>query len=113
MNAPAKRSKRGTSWLTSTSGAFGAPASTTAFMAATRGEPEPKSEVKVTSGGPAMPRLPVARLLPGICFIVVSTLLPETDPVAHHELSSPQPLLRLPEVSRVHATAQRPAAVTP
>src|SRR6266699_6970778 len=87
MNAPAKTSNRGTSWLTSTSVACGHPARTTAFIAATRGDPEPKSDVKVTSGGPASaPRLTVACLLPGICFIVVSTLLPETEPVAIHEL---------------------------
>jgi len=53
MNAPAGTSNRGTSWLTSTSTAFGQPASTTPFIAATRGEPEPKSLVKVTTGGAA------------------------------------------------------------
>src|SRR5260370_40807138 len=87
MKAPAKTSNRGTSWLTSTSVAWGQPASTTAFIAATKGEPVPKSEVKVTIGGPAdAPWLPVACLLPGICFIVVTALLPETEPVAIHEL---------------------------
>jgi hypothetical protein len=51
MKAPAETSNRGTSWLTSTKTAFGQPASTIAFIAATSGEPEPKSVVKVTSGG--------------------------------------------------------------
>ncbi len=53
MKAPAEMSNRGTSWLTSTSTAFGQPASTIAFIAATSGEPEPKSVVNVTSGGRA------------------------------------------------------------
>src|SRR5260370_9077615 len=117
MKAPAKTSNRGTSWLTSTSVAKGQPASTTAFMAATSGDPDPKSEVKVTSGGgagaPLGWRLPVAGLLPAICFIVVSALLPQNDPVAFHELYPPQPLSRLPEVftwnknAQMHACAAR------
>jgi len=58
-----------------------------AFIAATSGEPEPKSVVRVTSGGPAgAPCLPVAGLFPGVGFVVISTLLPETKPVAFHEL---------------------------
>ena len=87
MNAPADTSNRGTSWLTSTSTAFGQPESTTAFIAATRGEPEPKSLVNVTRGEPAVrPRLPVACLLPWIGLVVIPTLLPESQPVAFHEL---------------------------
>src|SRR6266849_5906675 len=112
MNAPAKTSKCGTSWLTSTSVACGQPARTIAFIAATSGEPVPKSDVKVTSGGPAVaPWLPVASLLPGVCFIVVSALLPETEPVALHELWPAQPLRRLPEIFRGHEQAQRPPVV--
>jgi hypothetical protein len=56
-------------------------------MAATRGEPVPKSLVKVTTGGPAtVPWLPVPCLFEGVGLVVVSTLLPETKPVAFHEL---------------------------
>src|SRR4029077_3888877 len=85
MKAPADTSKRGTSWDTSTIVAFGQPARTTPFIAATRGEPDPKSVVKVTTGGAARP-LPVACFFPGVCFVVIATLLPETEPVAFHEL---------------------------
>src|ERR1700716_1924166 len=85
MNAPADTSNRGTSWLTSTRTALGQPASTTPFIAATSGQPEPKSVVKVTTGGAATP-LPVPCFLPWVCFVVIATLLPETKTVALHEL---------------------------
>src|SRR5207248_271685 len=112
MNAPAPTSKGGTSWLTSTSTALGQPARTMAFIAATRGEPVPKSVVSVTSGGPAVaPCLPVAGLLPGISFVVIAALLPEPKPVALHELQTAQPLGRLPEVFRRHEQAECPAVV--
>jgi hypothetical protein len=75
---------RGTSCETSTNTAVGHPASTTPFIAATSGEPEPKSLVKVTTGG--FSPLPVPCLFPGVCFVVIATLLPETEPVAFHEL---------------------------
>src|SRR5947209_8022841 len=65
--------------------ASGQPARTTPFIAATRGEPEPKSVVKVTIGGAAAP-LPVPCFFPGVCFVVIATLLPEAEPVAFHEL---------------------------
>src|SRR5207248_10562357 len=75
--APAETSNRGTSCDTSTSTALGQPARTTPFIAATSGEPDPKSVVKVTTGGAVEP-LPVPRFFPGVCFVVIATLLPET-----------------------------------
>src|SRR5439155_26118885 len=77
MTAPAETSNRGTSCDTSTSTALGQPARTTPFIAATSGEPGPKSVVKVTTGGAVEP-LPVPRFFPGVCFVVIATLLPET-----------------------------------
>src|SRR5437016_14045355 len=101
MNAPANTSNRGTSCETSTSTAVGHPARTTPFMAATKGEPEPKSVVKVTTGGAISP-LPVPCLFPGVCFVVIATLLPETEPVPLHELYAAPPLRPLPEIFRGH-----------